>query len=59
MNNNEPAPIRTKTLLKKLGISSSTLYRWIKEDKFPPPINKGFYSATAVNSWISREKHSS
>ncbi|WP_419465352.1 helix-turn-helix transcriptional regulator [Aeromonas caviae] len=31
MNNNEPALIRTKTLLKKLGISRSTLYRWIKE----------------------------
>ncbi|MFM5869945.1 helix-turn-helix transcriptional regulator [Aeromonas veronii] len=59
MNNNEPAPIRTKKLLKKLGISRSTLYRWIKEDKFPPPINKGFYSAAAVNSWISREKDSS
>ncbi|MDX7858647.1 MULTISPECIES: AlpA family phage regulatory protein [Aeromonas] len=59
MNNNEPALIRTKTLLKKLGISRSTLYRWIKEDKFPPPINNGFYSAAAVNSWISRKKDSS
>ncbi|WP_422388442.1 helix-turn-helix transcriptional regulator [Aeromonas popoffii] len=59
MNNNEPALIRTKTLLKKLGISRSTLYRWIKENKFPPPINKGFYSAAAVNSWILRGKHSS
>ena len=59
MNNNEPALIRTKTLLKKLGISRSTLYRWIKEDKFPQPINKGFYSVAAVNSWISRGKLSS
>ncbi|OSP50954.1 helix-turn-helix transcriptional regulator [Aeromonas hydrophila] len=59
MNNDEPALIRTKTLLKKLGISRSTLYRWIKEDKFPPPINKGFYSVAAVNSWISRGKLSS
>ncbi len=59
MNSNEPALIRTKTLLKKLGISRSTLYRWIKEDKFPPPINKGFYSIAAVNSWISRGKLSS
>ncbi|MBE8736575.1 AlpA family phage regulatory protein [Aeromonas veronii] len=59
MNNNEPALIRTKTLLKKLGISRSTLYRWIKEDKFPPPINKGFYSVAAINNCISRENHSS
>ncbi|EIS3740489.1 helix-turn-helix transcriptional regulator [Aeromonas hydrophila] len=59
MNNDEPALIRTKTLLKKLGISRSTLYRWIKEDKFPQPINKGFYSVAAVNSWISRGKLSS
>ncbi|MGL6378737.1 helix-turn-helix transcriptional regulator [Aeromonas hydrophila] len=59
MNNNEPALIKTKTLLKILGISRSTLYRWIKEDKSPPPINKGFYSAAAVNNWISRENHSS
>ncbi|MCF7717411.1 AlpA family phage regulatory protein [Aeromonas jandaei] len=43
--------------MKKIGISRSTLYRWIKEDKFPPPINKGFYSAAAVNSWKSRGKH--
>ncbi|MFQ2272477.1 helix-turn-helix transcriptional regulator [Aeromonas enteropelogenes] len=40
-------------------MSRSTLYRWIKEDKFPPPINKGFYSVAAINSWISREKRSS
>ncbi|HDX8380772.1 TPA: AlpA family phage regulatory protein [Aeromonas salmonicida] len=59
MNNNEPALIKTKTLLKILGISRSTLYRWIKEDKFPPPLNKGFYSIAAVNSWISRGKPSS
>ncbi|MFM4846632.1 DNA-binding protein [Aeromonas caviae] len=59
MNNNEPALIKTKTLLKRLGISRSTLYRWIKENKFPPPHNKGFYSAAEVSSWISRENSSS
>ncbi|HDX8356622.1 TPA: AlpA family phage regulatory protein [Aeromonas hydrophila] len=59
MNNTEQTLIKTKALLKKLGISRSTLYRWIKEDKFPPPINKGFYSTVAVNNWISRGKRSS
>jgi predicted DNA-binding transcriptional regulator AlpA len=59
MNNNEPALIKTKALLKKLEISRSTLYRWIKEHKFPPPHNKGFYSTEEVSSWISREKRSS
>ncbi|WP_447749254.1 helix-turn-helix transcriptional regulator [Aeromonas veronii] len=40
-------------------MSRSTLYRWIKEDKLPPPINKGFYSVAAINNWISRKNHSS
>ncbi|WP_412094722.1 helix-turn-helix transcriptional regulator [Aeromonas media] len=59
MNKNEPALIKTKALLKKLGISRSTLYRWIKEHKFPPPHNRGFYSTAEVSSWISRENLSS
>lgn len=59
MNNNEPKLIKTKALLKQLGISRSTLYRWIKEHKFPPPHNKCFYSTAEVSSWISRENRSS
>ncbi|MBS4721948.1 AlpA family phage regulatory protein [Aeromonas caviae] len=59
MNKNEPILIKTKALLKQLGISRSTLYRWIKEHKFPPPHNKGFYSAAEVSSWISRGNRSS
>jgi predicted DNA-binding transcriptional regulator AlpA len=59
MNKNEPALIKTKALLKKLGISRSILYRWIKEHKLPPPHNKGFYSAAEVSSWISKENRSS
>ncbi|WP_425933799.1 helix-turn-helix transcriptional regulator [Aeromonas rivipollensis] len=58
MNNSEPALIKTKVLLKNLGISRSTLYRWIKELNFPPPHNKGFYSTAEVRSWMSREKSS-
>ncbi|MFQ2442831.1 helix-turn-helix transcriptional regulator [Aeromonas caviae] len=54
-----PSLIKTKALLKQLGISRSTLYRWIKEHKFPPPHNKGFYSTAEVSSWISRENRSS
>ncbi|AUZ81353.1 AlpA family phage regulatory protein [Aeromonas hydrophila] len=58
MNNNEPKLIKTKALLKQLGISRSTLYRWIKEHKFPPPHNKGFYSTAEVRGWISRQDSS-
>jgi len=46
---------RANQLYKMLNISNSTLYLWVKQDKFPAPIKRGgssFWRADQVNSWI-------
>ncbi|WP_428831442.1 helix-turn-helix transcriptional regulator [Aeromonas veronii] len=58
MNNCKTMLIKTKHLLQELGISRSTLYRWIKKYNFPAPHNTGFYSVSEVNNWILKRKES-
>ena len=46
---------RANQLYKMLNISNSTLYLWVKQNKFPSPIKRGgstFWKADEVNSWI-------
>ena len=46
---------RANQLYKMLNISNSTLYLWVKQNKFPPPIKRGgssFWKAEQVNLWI-------
>jgi len=46
---------RASQLYKMLNISNSTLYLWVKQNKFPTPIKRGgstFWKADEVNSWI-------
>jgi predicted DNA-binding transcriptional regulator AlpA len=46
---------RANQLYKMLNISNSTLYLWVKQNKFPPPIKRGgssFWRVEQVNSWI-------
>ncbi|MFM4723433.1 helix-turn-helix transcriptional regulator [Aeromonas sp. R4-2] len=50
--------IKTKHLLQELGISRSTLYRWIKRYNFLAPHNTGFHSVSEVNNWILKRKES-
>jgi prophage regulatory protein len=45
------AIIRRKQLLELLGISNATLWNWIKQDKFPQPIDIGPNS----RAWLTAE----
>lgn len=43
-----------------LGISSSTLYRWVKNGKFPYPYkmrhNLNLWDKIEVNNWLNNKK---
>lgn len=47
-------------LCKQLGISRSTVKRWINEREFPPPIaasgREPLFNMTAVQDWLNSEE---
>jgi prophage regulatory protein len=50
--------IRRKELLKRLKISNTTLYAWIKSGRFPRPIEGGseivtYWLASDVDKWFA------
>jgi predicted DNA-binding transcriptional regulator AlpA len=47
--------LSAKDLRKALGVSAGTLYRWMKEDKFPPQIHIGSlarWNKAEVEAWL-------
>lgn len=63
----QPAPaivLRLPEVLRRIGVSRSTLYAWIKGGHFPSPIKLGGsqHSASgwlesAVNQWLQQRIH--
>jgi len=46
---------KVKQLEQILNISKSTLWQWVKQDKFPSPIKRvgsTFWKAEDVDAWI-------
>lgn len=43
--------LRKPEVLNRLGISSSTLYRWTKSGRFPQPVEVG----PRIRAWIETE----
>lgn len=58
IDNTKPERIvRMPELLRRLQVDRSTIYRWMKEDRFPSPIQLGSRSigwkASTIELWIS------
>lgn len=57
--NTAPALLRLPAVLARVGVSKSTLQRWIKADMFPdcialtPTRSTVAWSAAAVEAWIA------
>lgn len=53
----EPRLKRRREVCKQVGASGSTLYRWISQGRFPPPIRIGdniaAWDASAVDRWVA------
>lgn len=49
--------VRQPVVLKAIGIGKSTLWRWIREGRFPKPVRLGAncvaWRADDVNQWIN------
>ena len=49
--------LRIKDVMKKTGIARSTIWLWVKEDKFPKPIKLSpritVWSNEEVDKWMS------
>lgn len=50
---------KVKQLEQILSISKSTLWQWVKQDKFPTPIKRvgsTFWKAEDVDEWIKESE---
>jgi predicted DNA-binding transcriptional regulator AlpA len=51
--------IPIKEVVKRVGVTASTIVRWVKKDIFPKPYTLGgrtFFSAKEVDAWIDEQK---
>ncbi|MBU3015655.1 AlpA family phage regulatory protein [Poseidonibacter lekithochrous] len=50
--------LRITEVMKKTGIAKSTIWLWVKEDKFPKPIKLSpritVWEEEKINNWMSR-----
>jgi prophage regulatory protein len=48
--------IRLPSVLERVGVSRSTLWSWVREGRFPPPVRLGLravaWKSTSVDRWI-------
>jgi prophage regulatory protein len=50
-----PKLVKIKDLIQTLNISRATIYRLLKEDKFPKPLKIGngtFWRENDINEWL-------
>lgn len=57
------SPYQTRQQLEKLfKVSPATIYRWIKEGRFPKPIHLGAnmvrWKASDIESWVAEKETS-
>ena len=51
--------IPIKEVVKRVGVTASSIVRWVKKDAFPKPYTLGgrtFFSAAEVDTWIAEKK---
>jgi predicted DNA-binding transcriptional regulator AlpA len=51
--------IPLKEVIKRVGVTKSSIVRWVKKDIFPKPYTLGgrtFFSAKEVDAWIDDKK---
>lgn len=49
--------LTSKELTESLKKSKATIYRWVRQDKFPKPIkinNSTLWRASEVNAWLEK-----
>ena len=51
--------LRAPQILERLSISRSTLHRWVREGRFPPPVQLGpnvsCWRASTVEAWLDEK----